>query len=1426
MPTNIDNVLIQGVPTVTTTEELREWLLNRNLPNVITEDGFQQNIEMFEESSLLFEESNNALFQSSIVSNTFFQTGFYYDAGVNLGANSGPIYSDTNLGELNIDTVTNVVGDQMPHIECELPPYIFPIVASSLCEINLFSSEQEYTANGQDYYNVPTSDGTPVSDMYNPDNFTKLPPSQARNTYNNFTALNQYGFNSLDIITRTQAQNPADNPYSWFMNNPTMYDLFISPDFDGNFMRFDATALELTRLDQHFYGLKIDQRGFEFNNASAPDGSGIKTFYTPLQPYNQGSSEAPSTLIQNTRILEQFILGSYGSRITRDALLLRNKFASDNMYLSNRFGVGGIDSIEGAVSLNNDYLSLAWVQSGPRKPKSNTNYFVAQLNLANLDPTRLAGSLSDPVIDPNFGQDRALVQEFDISDRYKNIESAETWVPDQFREPGSYPQDIGNQGLLNYTQRIVNLSSSGTTATNTNVGDSIRQDTSYLKTARGTVSRGSGIDSYSNDSNRPYARSWVRTDKYGAKRGERPRNYSRYDALLRHQRLIKESTGWSKGASVISDVGGAHMAPNDRTDTKNFMFSIENLAWKDHALENLASHEIGPNGGRLMWFPPYIESWTENSSANWTQTDFLGRMEPIFTYKNSFRQANLNFMMVTDYPEVLDNIVPDFEGRNADMQAAQFFGGEDFDAKYRDIILEGKPWVGNTEFEGQMNEVINAGEKDASEFLPEITEAVPGNYDTIPTTLYYFSGCTEIGSRTFWNWPYSPDQEFSFECSNCGYLWEGQYQAVTEDTAFKSRGGTAKIGAKTRVNEMAQFLATDHGKRYKVVFTYYKAPVRDYMSMQIQDYQANNGQWFTESLPTETPLSEEAIELVNKDYQTCGPIRAARLLQGFNPLVVAAESATTTTETWYSDEDPPEGRYEIKFGGDSSYDDILLEKLVTSGSTVYPGHIHAIPVTIHLELNNELVSTEAVEAATAEFEQRKTTVRDNYTDAGNYRIPDGTFFEALEQQDLFAYNNYKDNIKNFHPAFHSIHPCAFNSRMTFLNQCLRAGPSLEGTVGPNNMSFGRPPICVLRLGDFYHCKVVINNIDFSYEQPFWDLNPEGIGAQPWIVRVSMQFFIVGGMSLAGPLSQLQNAVSFNYFANTELCEMDRSNPNIGKEKEEEIVIEEQPTGCPCDGTIDGHPAGTTNDACCVEDVEEFDSTGGDQFDSTGGDQFDSTGGDQFDSTGGDEFDSTGADDIEYGLVWEGAIGSVKLTGMYDNGPQDGYFTDNSNIQAGKQFWMAIGLARLENNTWKLVYGFEGGGSIARGQNGVTVSPAAMPPREMFEIVINSDGNECLEAQTAGCTALNDAITYAIQHNESIISGWFNDQAQTYFAKSGCDNTGGNECPRVVVDYCVDMYTGEPYNNSTFEQCLTNPNGTNYTESDNNGGREIYSLTGN
>ena len=106
-----------------------------------------------------------------------------------------------------------------------------------------------------------------------------------------------------------------------------------------------------------------------------------------------------------------------------------------------------------------------------------------------------------------------------------------------------------------------------------------------------------------------------------------------------------------------------------------------------------------------------------------------------------------------------------------------------------------------------------------------------------------------------------------------------------------------------------------------------------------------------------------------------------------------------------------------------------------------------------------------------------------------------------------------------------------NSRLTFLNQCTRQGSTSE-LQGANNLAFGRAPVCILRVGDFYNTKIVIDNLSIDYEPLVWDLNPEGIGVQPMIANVTLSFKFLGGSSLAGPINRLQNALSFNYYANT------------------------------------------------------------------------------------------------------------------------------------------------------------------------------------------------------------------------------------------------------------------------------------------------------
>lgn len=149
---------------------------------------------------------------------------------------------------------------------------------------------------------------------------------------------------------------------------------------------------------------------------------------------------------------------------------------------------------------------------------------------------------------------------------------------------------------------------------------------------------------------------------------------------------------------------------------------------------------------------------------------------------------------------------------------------------------------------------------------------------------------------------------------------------------------------------------------------------------------------------------------------------------------------------------------------------------------------------------------------------------------------EGEFFKLLEKKDPFMHHLITDKIKYFDPGFHSISPEGFNARLTFLHQCTRQGSTVDASNGTAqstayNLSFGRPPVCVLRLGDFFNTKIIINSMSITYDDVQWDLNPEGIGVMPVFAKINLGFTFLGGSDLAGPISRLQNAVSFNYYAN-------------------------------------------------------------------------------------------------------------------------------------------------------------------------------------------------------------------------------------------------------------------------------------------------------
>lgn len=224
---------------------------------------------------------------------------------------------------------------------------------------------------------------------------------------------------------------------------------------------------------------------------------------------------------------------------------------------------------------------------------------------------------------------------------------------------------------------------------------------------------------------------------------------------------------------------------------------------------------------------------------------------------------------------------------------------------------------------------------------------------------------------------------------------------------------------------------------------------------------------------------------------------------------------------------------EIHYGGETTEDASETQVVVDEN-----GNVESNTSTI---TNTPSGSTEDL---TIERTRKELVVKKRY----DYET---RFFKQLQENDPYMTELLSERVKYFNPAFHSMSPEGFNARLTFLNQCMRQGPTISGSdtqnENANNLSFGRPPVCVLRIGDFYNTKVIITSLSIDYDPLTWDLNQEGIGVMPMIANVTMQMNFIGGSDLGGPIQRLQNALSFNYYANASVY--DNRAENIEYEKD-------------------------------------------------------------------------------------------------------------------------------------------------------------------------------------------------------------------------------------------------------------------------------------
>ena len=267
-----------------------------------------------------------------------------------------------------------------------------------------------------------------------------------------------------------------------------------------------------------------------------------------------------------------------------------------------------------------------------------------------------------------------------------------------------------------------------------------------------------------------------------------------------------------------------------------------------------------------------------------------------------------------------------------------------------------------------------------------------------------------------------------------------------------------------------------------------------------------------------TVKADASVEGNSDSNNTLAKNRAETLVGYLNGLDFGGASATTTT-TQATEKEAPEGSIDISS---------LVSKKDRKSSTV-------------IVIGNK-PGENVLPAGSRTTNESPATVKEFMNGSTNYRRYDDErlFFSMLKEKDSFAYTNLVKKVQYFSPAFHSITPEGFNARLTFLQQCTRQGPTITASeVGTNgstaaNLAFGRAPFCVLRLGDFLNTKIVIRSVNITYPDNMWDLNHDGIGAQFMMAKVTMNIDILGGSDISAPIKRLQNAVSFNYYANTSI----------------------------------------------------------------------------------------------------------------------------------------------------------------------------------------------------------------------------------------------------------------------------------------------------
>jgi hypothetical protein len=780
--------------------------------------------------------------------------------------------------------------------------------------------------------------------------------------------------------------------------------------------------------------------------------------------------------------------------------------------------------------------------------------------------------------------------------------------------------DFKGDSILDKTQRLVDSADNVQgQARLKHVGNAINQVSKVFNDGYKEMTKGSMVLSYTDQ-----------TD--GSQAGieycrvfQKDTPYFTYADLQKSDGITTEGRKFSY--SVLDKTYNLNIAPLKNPGSTNivdnkvkkYMFSIENLAWRTSdrpgfTYDDLPVCEKGPNGGRVMWFPPYDISFSDDSTPDFSSTNFLGRPEPIYTYKNTSRKGIISWKIVVDHPSIMNTIIQKqlagSSKERVDSIVDSFFAGctkydmYELGIKFntiptRDLFtyqqILNNPRLTNEELGQVAFEIPVDAEANASITPnPESANTLPASMSSNVTNatsepqptdildeflnyaFYFENDCPECygtyattSTQPFDSWystyvnkktttyvtkapekVYVGNEEFSKNGVQSFFtdVIEGNFTKIKTDFLSKlkeviiDKGGTVKITlqgsasapATVGYNKNLSLRRVDSVKKWFNNQTLGDKKVSDLIKEQLLtiDFNATGEQTV---IPKSTSNNNTSVDcsIDIKQGSATGPVTSASQWWSV-PAMACRRVGMTKIEAKVPPEKTPDPK-PVVTTDETTKDPSLIEKPGNTSNTIKPTPNLTIEQKIKEGISKKIL---------------------------RFLFSECDYFEVIKETDPMVYDSIREKIKYFNPAFHSTTPEGLNARLTFLNQCVRPGQTIP-VIGPDgrpkyndalNTSFGAPPILILRMGDFYHSKIVPTSLGITYDPITFDLNPEGIGVQPMIAKITLGFNFIGGHGLKEPVEELQNALSFNYYANTEIYD-ERATATESTEARDKYMVE-------------------------------------------------------------------------------------------------------------------------------------------------------------------------------------------------------------------------------------------------------------------------------